>query len=346
MKTIMDMIHFDDGIGDMPRRPSFWLDDFFFWTPIILEASGEKHIPQHIQIRLKDAWGGEVTYDRSRNELVAPIGTSCGYFNQYAEEMSFEPSASVSSECDPDGFYRLWILYHSMDIDKEPWLKSILLASMVRFRFRELLSFIQSELNRGELFSGDFIEDLLSYAENDDSMSGGKKSQLIAAIQEDEPPFPDTRPSEPSEYDVALTFAGEDRSVAKDLAVRLKSEGVSVFFDEDEQATLWGKNLYEHLSDVYMNHAEFCLMLISEAYARKRWPSHERKSAQARALRQAREYILPLRLDDTEIPGLSPTVAYIDLRLSSPEQVVEAVLAKLGRDRVQKTPNKLAGGDA
>ena len=341
----MDMIHFDDDIGEVPRHPSFWLDDFFFWTPIILEASGEEHIPQHIQICLKAAWGGEITYDSDRNELVAPIGTACGYFNQYAGEMSFKPSASVSSDCDPSGFHKLWVLYHNMDIDKEPWLKNILLASLVRFRFRELLTFIKSKLDRGELFSGDFLDDLLSYAENDVNVPGTKRARLIAAIQENEPPFQEARSAEPLQYDVALSFAGEDRSVAKDLDLRLKAQGVSVFFDEDEQATLWGKDLYEHLSDVYMNRAEFCLMLVSEAYARKRWPSHERKSAQARALQQAREYILPLRLDDTEIPGLPPTVAYIDLRLSSLEQVVEAVLSKLGHDRAQKTPNKPDAGD-
>jgi len=53
------------------------------------------------------------------------------------------------------------------------------------------------------------------------------------------------------EYDVALSFAGEDRALARELAALLRDAGFKVFYDEYEQATLWGKNLYDHLTDVY-----------------------------------------------------------------------------------------------
>src|SRR5206468_4251942 len=67
----------------------------------------------------------------------------------------------------------------------------------------------------------------------------------------------------------------------------------------------------------------------SAHYARKAWTSHELKSAQARALYEREEYILPVRFDDTEIPGLRPTVAYIDARTTSRDQVAELILQKL-----------------
>ena len=56
--------------------------------------------------------------------------------------------------------------------------------------------------------------------------------------------------------------------------------------------------------DVYREKARYCLMLVSAAYAAKVWTTHERKSAQARAFSQSAEYILPVRFDETEIPGL------------------------------------------
>jgi hypothetical protein len=115
------------------------------------------------------------------------------------------------------------------------------------------------------------------------------------------------------QYDVALSFAGEDRRYARALAELLRTAGFSVFYDEYEQATLWGRNLYTPLSDVYQNKARFCLMFISANYARKLWTKRERESAQARAFRESHEYILPLRLDDTALPGLEDTVGYIDL---------------------------------
>ncbi len=48
-------------------------------------------------------------------------------------------------------------------------------------------------------------------------------------------------------YDVALSFAGEDRSYADALAEALRQRGLSVFYDTYEKYTLWGKNLYTYL---------------------------------------------------------------------------------------------------
>ncbi len=131
------------------------------------------------------------------------------------------------------------------------------------------------------------------------------------------------------EFDVALSFAGEDRRHAKALAVLLKSGCYTVFYDEYEQAELWGKNLYDHLSSVYKDKARFCVMFLSKSYARKLWTRHERESAQARAFVENREYILPVRLDDTEIPGILSTIGYLDLREVSIEEVCQALEQKL-----------------
>ena len=133
-------------------------------------------------------------------------------------------------------------------------------------------------------------------------------------------------------YDVALSFAGEDRIHARKIAELLRSQGFSVFYDEYEQATLWGRNLYSHLSDVYQNKARYCLMFISANYARKLWTKRERESAQARAFRESREYILPLRLDNTSLPGIEDTVGYIDLNTTSHEEVVRLLSEKLKQE--------------
>jgi hypothetical protein len=134
-------------------------------------------------------------------------------------------------------------------------------------------------------------------------------------------------------YDVALSFAGEDRAHARAIAELLRAAGVKVFFDEYEQATLWGMNLYTHLSEIYTNKATFCLMFISTNYAAKLWTKREREAAQARAFRENREYILPLRLDDTVIPGLDETVGYIDLRTVSDNEVARLVQTKISSFR-------------
>ena len=122
-------------------------------------------------------------------------------------------------------------------------------------------------------------------------------------------------------YDIALSFAGDDREYARRLAKLIRAQGLTVFFDEYEQAELWGKDLYSHFQGIYRDKATFCVILVSEAYARKLWTRHELRQAQARAFRENQEYILPIRLDDTELAGLNDTTAFLDSRIIPVEQV-------------------------
>ena len=57
------------------------------------------------------------------------------------------------------------------------------------------------------------------------------------------------------EFDVCFSFAGEDRAYVEEVAAKLKSLGVTVFYDRYEQAALWGKDLYVHLDEVYRTKA-------------------------------------------------------------------------------------------
>ena len=138
------------------------------------------------------------------------------------------------------------------------------------------------------------------------------------------------------QYDVALSFAGEDRHHAKRLAELLEAGGYSVFYDDFERAQLWGKDLYVHLSSVYKDQARYCVIFLSAHYARKSWTKHELQSAQARAfVEENREYILPVRLDDTEIPGILLTAGYLDLRSMTIEEIYQALVKKLSSNTSQ-----------
>jgi hypothetical protein len=53
------------------------------------------------------------------------------------------------------------------------------------------------------------------------------------------------------DYDVAMSFAHEDRSHARELADLLHGAGARVFFDEYENATLFGTDLFVTLYDIY-----------------------------------------------------------------------------------------------
>lgn len=130
-------------------------------------------------------------------------------------------------------------------------------------------------------------------------------------------------------YDIVLSFAGEDREYAGRLAELLKRDSFVVFYDESEEHDLWGKNLYDHLTEVYSKLGRYCVMFLSRHYAAKQWPTLERRAAQERAFKENEEYILPIRIDDTEIPGMLGTVAYQDLREKSIEAICEILKKKL-----------------
>ena len=130
-------------------------------------------------------------------------------------------------------------------------------------------------------------------------------------------------------YDVALSFAGEDRAYVEQVAVALRQLGVSVFYDMFEEARLWGEDLYVHLSDVYGKHARFTVMFISDHYANKLWTNHERRAAQERAFAEREAVILPARFDDTQIPGLLRTTGHVDLRRKRPEDLAVLIHQKI-----------------
>lgn len=131
------------------------------------------------------------------------------------------------------------------------------------------------------------------------------------------------------EYEVALSFAGEDRPYVDKVANYLKRNDVSVFYDSFED--LWGEDLFQHLSDVYQNKARFIIIFISQHYAKKPWAKHELKSAQAGTFLSDRTRILPVIFDETEIPGVLRTIGYEDARVISPEDLCRKVLKKLDK---------------
>jgi hypothetical protein len=132
-------------------------------------------------------------------------------------------------------------------------------------------------------------------------------------------------------YDVTISFAGEDRSFAAALAAELQRRNVKVFYDEYEKASLWGKNPYDHLSEIYRKKARFCVIFISRYYAKKLWTNHERKAAQSRAFSEREEYILPIRLDDTEVEGVLPTTAFLSCPPENEISLADAICTKLGQ---------------
>ena len=142
------------------------------------------------------------------------------------------------------------------------------------------------------------------------------------------------------DYDIALSYAGEDREIVEELANILKGKGVKVFYDNYEKVHLWGKDLYQHLQEIYRDKALFCIIFLSINYSKKLWTKHELQQAQARAFQEKKEYILPVRLDDTKLPHINETIGYIDLRKTTVGELSELIVQKIQKYSVQQNTKK------
>lgn len=132
------------------------------------------------------------------------------------------------------------------------------------------------------------------------------------------------------EYDVALSFAGENREYVREIAKKLKAKKLKVFYDEFEETNLWGKDLYQYLHYIYKECSLFCVVFVSSSYIKKAWTRHELKAAQNRAFLDNSEYILPLLLEPgINLPGLPDTIGYISIKDHTIAQVVKIIYEKV-----------------
>ena len=134
----------------------------------------------------------------------------------------------------------------------------------------------------------------------------------------------------PEHFDVAISFAGPQRQLAERLATLVREAGFSVFYDDFYPEHLWGMDLPVLFDDIFRKRSRFCVIFASTEYVERMWTNHERQAAVARALDQrGRAYILPIRVDEVELPGVPPTLGYVSLRERPIEGVGEILVRKL-----------------
>jgi hypothetical protein len=146
-------------------------------------------------------------------------------------------------------------------------------------------------------------------------------------------PVKDARSNKfPDSFDVAISFAGPERPFAEELAKHLVAGGFSVFYDGFYPEDLWGKDLVQTFYEIYSKRARFCVIFVSEEYNNRAWTLHERRSAQERMLKEkGQEYILPVKANAVELPGLPTTIGYVSLKDLGIEKIAELLIKKLAK---------------
>jgi len=132
-----------------------------------------------------------------------------------------------------------------------------------------------------------------------------------------------------ADFDVAVSFADEDRPYVVRVVREMQRLGVRVFYDADQSVALWGKDLVAEFDDVFQQRCRSVVVFISRHYVSKDWTRHELRSALAHAIRVRHVYVLPARFDDSPLPGLPDTVRHVDCNTTTPEELARMVVAAL-----------------
>jgi hypothetical protein len=128
--------------------------------------------------------------------------------------------------------------------------------------------------------------------------------------------------------EVAISYSSAQEEYVTKCATNIQQMGLNFWYYPFEKAKIVGEDLTEYLTRVYKEWARMCVMFISKEYVASAWARLERKAALSRQLMEDSVYIIPIRFDNTEVPGLDPEIAYLR-RIDYTEEE----LAKVIRDR-------------
>ena len=134
------------------------------------------------------------------------------------------------------------------------------------------------------------------------------------------------------DFDFAISFAGENRALAKTIAEQLEVLDCSVFYDEFFEANFLGKAWHTKLKEVFGEQSRFVVCLLDTHYLDKIWPTFERESF---APRVSEASVIPIFLDGEIFPGIPRDINGVTFRPSDgtpqelPNRITDEIVFKL-----------------
>jgi hypothetical protein len=131
-------------------------------------------------------------------------------------------------------------------------------------------------------------------------------------------------------YQILLSHAEEDNTIAESLARLLQERGITVYYDKFSEVEKWGKNNIDFINDIFGNQGKYCIVLLSKHYANNNLANLQRQISQNKSLSQKDEYILPIRFDDTKIDTLLDNIGCIKYYEKNEVEIANIICEKLG----------------
>lgn len=110
---------------------------------------------------------------------------------------------------------------------------------------------------------------------------------------------------------VFISYSSKDRNLASKLATDLKSRGLNVWYDQWELKV--GDSLISRIG-AGIRVQDYLIVILSKASVKSPWVMKELSAGLIRELEEKRVVVLPLVIEDCDIPPLLSDKIYADFR--------------------------------
>ena len=130
------------------------------------------------------------------------------------------------------------------------------------------------------------------------------------------------------EFNFAISFAGENRGLAKLITNLLTVLDCTVFYDEYFEANYLGQAWGKQFNEIFSSKSRLVICLLDKFHSEKIWPTFERECFKARIQDAS---VIPIYLDDTRFVGIPDDIVGIHFKHKQydEESVRDKIIFKL-----------------
>lgn len=103
------------------------------------------------------------------------------------------------------------------------------------------------------------------------------------------------------EWDIAISFAGENRTLAEFIGEKLRDLDISVFYDRNYEDNYLGGLWSKQFLEIFVQKSRLVVAILDQHHSEKVWPTFERDCFTPRV---PEAEVIPVFLDKTVFPGI------------------------------------------
>ena len=138
-------------------------------------------------------------------------------------------------------------------------------------------------------------------------------------------------------FRVALSFPGERREFVEKVVGFLTEEfgKEKVFYDRNFEAELARLDLDTYLQEMYHDDSELIVVFLCAEYEKKEWCGLEWRAIRDLIKKRKASDVMPIRFDNTHIPGLFSIDGYVSVENRQPKEIAERIIQRYRINRQQ-----------